>query len=380
MFSSVLHTFGLDISDCAAKCIAVHAGFRGELEISSFGRCEIPEGAIADGELIKKDAIAQSLAQLLAQIPEVTRDYVVLSLPESKTFIKVIEVQKGETPTLDGIIAELPNHIPTPLEDLIIDWQITQEFEGRIMVTVGAVPKTVTAQYVELLEQLHLKPFAFEVEAQAIVRSILAPAPAVSEGARIRKATKFFSKNSAPAIAAASVPAAAAKLIVDLGASRTSFILYDWDTIQFTSSISASGTEATRQVAERLKLTPEEAERAKKICGLDSKKCKGVVSGVLEGMLGKLAVEIERAIEFYGTHFHRARGIDEIILTGGGASLLGAEQFLASQLSVPVRLGNPLQNVSMRKAGGQFPKRDALSYTTAIGLALRQFAHHARNT
>ena len=156
-----------------------------------------------------------------------------------------------------------------------------------------------------------------------------------------------------------------------MGATRSSLVMLDWSTVQFTSSVALSGVGATAEIAERLKLTIEEAERAKRICGLDPKKCKGVVSGVLEGLLNKLAMEIERALDFYQTHFKRGHPVGEIVLTGGGANLAHAETILARQLPLPVVIGNPLRHISPLGLHDDFPKKEALAFTTALGLALR---------
>src|SRR3989338_6992235 len=348
MFSALLHSFGLDISDLSAKLIAVKSNFRGERVIQTWAKCDIPEGVIVDGDIRQQEkAVALLTAMLAEPVRRVGTPYVTASLPESKTFMKVIEVDAaGDVGA--RVREELPNHIPLAIEELVIDWEITRTFDERAMVTVGAVPKAVAERYTELLTACGLKPVAFEIEAQAIARAV---APVATNPSSLRAGMDNLyahisrarrTKSDAPPPAPASPAHTSARLLVDMGATRTSLVMVDWETIQFTSSVPLSGVDATRRIAERLKLTFDEAERAKKICGLDPKKCKGAVSTVLQGALNNLAVEIERAIEFYQTHFKRGRPVAEVVLTGGGANLAHAETQLSEQLSVPVRIRNPL--------------------------------------
>lgn len=375
MFTSLLQSFGLDISDLSAKLVCIKNNIRNEREISSWASCDFPQGAIVEGEIVKQEQVRMALIEMLKKIsPAPTTPYVVASLPESKTFIKVIELGNEQTDIANGVYTELPNHIPLPLEELIIDWQVVKEFDDRKLVLVGAVPKVIVYSYTALLNELSLKPIAFEIEAEAILRAVtpLTRNNITLENNLKKKLFHFFHRTNKSTPAASPVPMA--QLVVDLGATHTSLILADWNAIQFTSSIALSGVEATNRIAERLKLTYDEAERAKHICGLDVKKGKGVVASVLEGMLTNCAVEIERALHFYETHFPRGNPVQKILLTGGGAKLTGAETFLGTQLPLPVTLGNPLMNINAAPKLSGLPRHEALSYTTAIGLALRNNA------
>ncbi|MEW6610330.1 MAG: type IV pilus assembly protein PilM [Patescibacteria group bacterium] len=371
MFTSLLQSFGLDISDLSAKLVWIKKNIRGEKEIHSFNSCNFPQGAIVDGEIVQHEQVCDILNTMLKDTsPALTTPYVVASLPESKTFIKVINLNNEQLNIANGVYDELPNHIPLPLDELIIDWQIVREFDDHKLVIVGAVPKVIVHSYTSLLNECALKPIAFEIEAEAILRAVT-PFMYQQRNARLHPVEKLLhsfrhAKQSAPPPVSRS-----AQLMVDLGATHTSLMMVDGGVIQFTSSVALSGVEATNRIAERLKLTYDEAERAKRICGLDAKKGKGVVAGVLESMLTSCAVEIERALHFYETHFPHGSTIQKIVLTGGGAKLSGAETFLGAQLSIPVILGDPLINISVAPKRRGIPRHESLSYTTAIGLALR---------
>jgi Tfp pilus assembly PilM family ATPase len=84
----------------------------------------------------------------------------------------------------------------------------------------------------------------------------------------------------------------------------------------------------------------------------------------------------------HATHIHGPDGaIGQVILCGGDSLLLNLPQVLSEKLNLPVKMGNPLINLlpddkKKRSASEKeivMPKRESFVYTTAIGLALRDF-------
>ena len=91
---------------------------------------------------------------------------------------------------------------------------------------------------------------------------------------------------------------------------------------------------------------------------------------VLMGSINNLAEQIKKAIIFYKTNFVSGNEISEIIICGGGANFLKIDEVLKEMLNLPVKIGNPLNNLSLDKKIS-LSKNKILSYTSAIGLALR---------
>ena len=113
----------------------------------------------------------------------------------------------------------------------------------------------------------------------------------------------------------------------------------------------------------------KEAEKVKIICGTSPKKCKGAVLNIVKGTMQALAKEITNAENFYESHFSQsARGL-EIILCGGGASMLNIDKNLGRFINRPIIIADPLINIIDDLPAKQ--KESFLPYTTAIGLGLR---------
>ena len=336
--------FGLDISDRALRLIQLKKKGK-KTVLSSYNEIVIPEGIITNGVIIDENNLIKLLHQLITTVKgdKINTKKVISVLPETKTFIKVIEItpiEKEEVATT--IEKEIKNHIPLSPEEIYFDWQILKTAKNSTKVLIGAAPRNIVDSYVDLLGKSNLTPYVLEIEAAAIIRSLIA-------------------KNDNKS-----------KIIIDFGAARTGLIIYDQGTVQFTISLPTSGNKITTEIAKTLKIEAEKAEKAKIVCGLDPNKCEGALLKVLMSSINILASQIKKAMVFYKTNFPNRKSIEEIILCGGGANFSNINKVLQEKLNMPVRLGNPLTNSTQKKKLA-IPNNKLNSHATAIGLALRAF-------
>lgn len=343
---------GLDISEHVFRLVEIRRGpfYRRKLQLHRYSEERVPDGVVVAGEFKKPEEVTAHLKNLLKKAyRRATSRGAVVSLPETRTFIKGISVKRPENPEAipAAILAEAELHIPTPLSDLYVDWQHMEDPQGvavgkMMSVTIAAAPKQIVDSYSSALEAAGLIPVAFEIEAQAIVRSVI---PQKEDGERTIG-------------------------IVDFGATRSSFIVYDKGTIQFTVSIPLSGDVVTRRIAESLSVEVPEAERTKRQCGVDAHKCGTRLWSIMEPFLSEMADRIIDAVNFYRDHFPGGRPLDEIVLCGGGANMARMDELLSDLTKTPVRKADPWVNID--PGHSPLPPEIILSSTTAVGLALRQ--------
>lgn len=345
-------TVGLDISEHVFRLIEIRRNpfLRRGLRLHCYAEERIPDGLIVAGEFKKPDQIVKHLQSLMKKaFGRMTMRGAIVSLPETRTFIKVISVTKPASDRDIGkeVMAEAELHIPMPISDLYLDWQampgVAKLPVGKPMtVTIAAAPKSIVDSYSTVLEATGFVPVAYEIEAQAIVRSVI---PAAEDG------LKAFG-------------------IIDFGATRSSFIVYDKGTIQFTVSVPLSGDVVTRRISEALEVGLPEAERTKRQCGVDANKCGTTLWSIMEPFLREMSAHVLDAVSFYRDHFPDGRMLDEIILCGGGANMERLDELLADLTKIPVRKANPWINIDATRT--PLPLEIILSSTTTIGLALRQ--------
>ncbi len=360
-FSVKREIFGLDISDLSLKIAQIKEKGKA-LELVSFGETKMKPGIIKNGEIIDDNKLARTIETAVRQVKgeKIKTKYVITSLPEEKAFLQVIQMPKvPEEDLSSAVIYEAENYIPTPLENVYLDSQIVKPIENHLDhydVLIAALPKQTVDPYVSSLKLAGLEPFALEIESLAIVRALI--------------------KNE---ITTSPV------LLIDFGATRTSFIIFSGHSLRFTSSISVSSNHFTEIIAKSMNISPEKAEDLKIKHGLTGKisnkkktKEERKIFEALIPVLVDLTQQIRKHLEYYQTHSSHEhlspekKKVSKIILCGGGSNLKGFPELLSMELKLPVEIGNPWINISPGKTESkQLTNEQFLGYSTALGLALR---------
>lgn len=338
--------FGLDISNFYLRLAQLKKTGK-EIYIYSLNEVVIPEGVVFDGDIKDQAKLRNSLTKLIrnAEGKKISTPFVNCVLPEKKTFIKLIQLPEAKTADLNEAIKwEASQHIPMDLEEMYLDWQIipgkNQTGKGP-KVLIAAAPKILVDSYTQLLESIKLTPVSFETESTAVIRSL--------------------------ALDSASSP----QLIIDLGGGHTNLIVFDKNSIQFSSTLPFSGKDLTQQIAHQLNMSFADAEKAKIICGLETKKGKGQVKKILIPNFLQLVEKIHEVENFYLNLFPDSQKFKKVILTGSGALLKNLDDFLQKKLNLPLEKSNPLRHVNPKKSKITLIPEQACSFSTTIGLALK---------
>ena len=356
------HPVGIDISDLSLKLVQLQTK-RHKITLQTLSRLSVPEGYITDGVIKNKAGVAGLLQQLTKEtiLGKVTSKEVIACLPETKTFIKLIALSRAEENVAAAIKSEIEKNIPYELAEVNYDWQIIAKDRREQKILVGVIPKIIADSYAEVLEEADLFPVALEIEAAAIVRSVLPLAPA----------------------------ARATALIVDIGAARSSLIAYADNTVLFTVSLPVSGKKYTAIIARELNLDLAKAEEAKIICGLDPSAAQGIIAATLAQMGNELITKITAALKYLTAHYPAYGKVGSMYLCGGGANLKGLSDLMTQRLNIPTQVSDVFTNIalSQKQAGKYFQKKlttdkkitpryqyqqdSSPIFATAIGLALR---------
>ena len=370
-----IYPLGLDISDLSLKLVQLNR-VGSKIKIQALGKVSVPEGLIVEGEIKNEEEVADIIKKLISKpkCGKVSSDMVVACLPETKTFIKLIEVEKTPNNLADVIETEIEKHVPLLIDEIYYDWQVIGEREDVQLVLIGAAPKKIVNQYTNLLDKAKLSVEALEIEPMSLCRSLLAEELPNFKGE--------FNKNYA---------------IIDIGATRTSLVVYAKNTILFTVSMPISGEKITENIAASLEIEKEQAEKAKIICGLDEAKASGIINKVLAGMINDLNERVNEILEFYGNHFPQYGPISEILLCGGGANIKDIDKIISKFSFIKVAGGDALVNLGEAKnkfiellsetysldvalpnnkknkseSNLSITQDSSLTFATAIGLALR---------
>lgn len=282
----------------------------------------------------------------------VSSDEVVASIPETQSFVRVIDLPTmPDYEVSEAVQWAVRQHIPFDLERVYLDWQALpvafSQDRKRRQVLVGAVQRDVVDPLLEVLDGAGLRVIALELEAQAIVRSLLPRDAYDVHGV----------------------------LVVDLGATSTNVIYFDGGVMRFTTSVQVGGDDLTQKLAQTLHVAPSIAAEKKTTIGLQMQEGEeaNVVIALHEATI-ELLEKIERTVREMAAQLQEDHPVRAILLSGGSANLPGIRNVVAEVFpGIPVEMGNPWTNISFANKDNQPPlsPQDASHFITAIGLALR---------
>ncbi len=348
-----IRAFGIDLSDLSIK-IANLKKAGDEFALTGFGRQEIKEGIIEQGEIKKENELIKVIKEAVKEIKgeALKTKYCIVSLPETVSFVQMVKMPLMSRQELaEAIKWELEVHIPLSREEVYYDWQVIEhppnESAGQqadhLDVLIGVLPRKTVDPYLDVLKKAGLKPFIFEIEsvatARALIKNGVAPSPL---------------------------------MIVDFGAKRTGLFIFSGRTIFFTTSLPISNTSLVDSLSKKLNISQEKARQIKFKVGLDLGSHKSDIFEAFQPSMNELVEKIQACIDFYQEHADAGDKISGILLCGGGANLADLPEFLSDGLKMPVEIGNPWINIFKEtKEVPGLPSGEALAYTTALGLALR---------
>lgn len=343
-------TIGIDISDASFHFVKTHRHFFKKPTIENAGKVEIPEGIVRFGEIQKEKELADLLRVALTRASVGTDHFVVASLPEEKAFIKIIQMPHIENKEEfeNAIRFEAETNIPLAASEMYFDYEdVSPEKTGHRDIVMIAYPKPLVDSFVRTFTMAGFHIAALELESQSAVRALVDVAKEHDQ-----------------------------TLIIDIGKTKSGFSVFSDHTIVFTSTLPIGGQDFEKAIEAALSVSRTEAEKIKKETGFSKKERFGKVYEALRPFVSAIADETKKNIEFHETHqLHThtdSKTISRILLCGGDSRLIGLPEELHAATRIPAEYGTPLRFFSPL-SGHKKPltEHDDLSFTTALGLALR---------
>ncbi|MFQ6049722.1 MAG: type IV pilus assembly protein PilM [Candidatus Paceibacterales bacterium] len=345
---------GLDISDRSIEIISL-GGTLENPQLLAVGRAVLEPGIVENGKLLDKEKLKDSLQNLIKnpKLGEIKTKKFIFSLPESRTFIHIVEFPEDlkKREELEFIESQASQTFPYSLKDLHLDFK-TRKRDNLKEVLLVAAPKNIVDDYLEVFKSLKLHPFALETESESLGRSLI----------QDQKETT---------------------LIADIGMRTTNFSIFDEKELRLSVSIEIAGNRFTQSLAENLKISRGEAETLKKEVGLNPEPRGGRTFLILQKEVQGIIWEI-REIEKYFQKKENKK-IKKIILAGGSALLPRLSEYLTENLERPASIGNPWNkiNIDIFQEEEYFKKIleiNPILYATCIGSALRGLAKNPEKT
>lgn len=352
LFGFSEESFGLDIDDLSVKVARIEKHVKG-LKITGYNSVDIARGSIVDGQIIKKENVIRSIREAVdrAKPKKIRSRNAICALPETKAFLRILSLPKmGKNEIQEAIKWEVEANIPLAINQVYYDWQILDinfsKDPDKMSVIMVAVARSIVDQYVSVVEEAGFRVVSVELESIAQARSLL----------------KNEKNNEAA-------------LIIDIGETRTSFLVTVGGIACFTSSIPISSSNLTDAISKNCNVSFKEAEDMKQNFGIGSAYQDNHIFTSVKPVLENLIAEIEKSVDFYLNGLHYSSSINRFIVCGAGSTVKGLVPYLSKNTGRDIEIGNPWINFDLKKSLPIIDKENSVRFATVIGLALRDISY-----
>ncbi len=372
------NSFGIQIEDNALRLLELKKTGKG-LKVKGFFKKSLDFGTVEKG-VVKKE-------KTLAKIIEKTRldctpnpikvKKVICSIPEYKSFVKIVEVPfMKEEEAAEAIKWETESNIPLPLAKVYYDWKIIESFqeEGKMKVLLVAASKDIIDSRVKALERCGLIPVGFIPDSFGLNKCFATEnySPEGRNTGNVQAKQKDTKEQL--------LEASQSGVIIYFGDEKSVVFARKNSTILFSSSILFNASEFVKNIVGTLvpkdpknPNAPNSVEEdailekiGEKGFGLKNREEKYCQAA--QAVIQELLREVKNALNY----LERREGMEapSVYLTGAGASLKGIENLLSEELGIKVEKGKELLGYNLEGEKLAIPKNFICDYSIVLGNAL----------
>jgi type IV pilus assembly protein PilM len=341
---------GLDVSSSSVKLVELGQDASGDYVVERFSSEPLEKGWITDGQIEKFDEVADAVRRLVSKSGTRTK-HVAMAMPQSAVITKKIVLPAGlrEEELEMQVESEANQYIPFSLDEVSLDFCVigpSPTSAGDIEVLIAASRKDRVQDRQGLAEAAGLKPVVLDIESHA---SRLAMT-------RVVGALPNEGKDALVAL-------------FEIGADTTSLKVLRDDEMLYDRDQAFGGSQLTQLISRQYGFSFEEAE-AKKLANDLPEDFEGAI---LLPFVDSLSQEIGRALQYFFTSTPHHK-VHYVMLAGGTAALPGLKDRVTELTGFASMVVNPFDNMKLGSAVREAKlRREAPSYLTACGLAMRRF-------
>ena len=341
---------GTDVSSSAVKMVEIAEAGKGLYRVERYAMEPLPKDSVVDGNINNLDAVSEALKRCHKRLGTNLKT-VAMALPNAAVITKKIQVPAGqrEDELELQVETEANQYIPFALDEVNLDFQVIGPAPNNpeeVEVMIAASRKEKIEDRIAAAEVAGLKTVVMDVD-------ILA-----SQTAFELMQSQFPDNGKDQNIA-----------IVDVGATMMNVNVLRNSQSIYMREQPFGGAQLTQEIQNHFGLSAEEAEAAKRAGGLPE----NYESDVLQPFLDTFGLEVARALQFFftSTQFNQ---VNHIVLSGGCASIPGADVAVTKRTQVNTVVANPFVNMALSsRIKPKSLTQDAPSLMVACGLAMRRF-------
>jgi type IV pilus assembly protein PilM len=341
---------GLDVSSSSVKLVELSQNSSGEFTLERFAFEPLEKGWITDGQIEKFDEVAEAVRKVVSKSGSRTK-LAAMAMPQSAVITKKIMLPAGlrEEEMEMQVEAEANQYIPFSLDEVSLDFCVigpSTSSAGDVEVMIAASRKDRVQDRQGLAESAGLKPAVLDIESYAArlaMRRLINALPGEGKDALVA--------------------------LFEIGAETTGLKVLRDDELLYDRDQAFGGAQLTQLISRQYGFSFEEAE---------SKKMSGDLpedfqQSLLVPFVDSLSQEIGRALQYFFTSTPHHK-VHYVMLAGGTASLPGLKERVTELTGFASMVVNPFEGMKLGSSVRESKlRREAPSYLTACGLAMRRF-------
>jgi type IV pilus assembly protein PilM len=341
---------GLDISSSSVKLVELSQSASGEYILDRFASEPFEKGWIADGQIEKFDEVAEAVRKVVTKSGTRTK-HVAMAMPQSAVITKKIMLPAGlrEEEMEMQVEAEANQYIPFSLDEVSLDFCVvgpSATSAGDVEVLIAASRKDRVQDRQGLAEAAGLKPAILDIESYAsrlAMQRLIASLPGEGKDALVA--------------------------LFEIGAENTSLKVLRDSELLYDRDQAFGGAQLSQLISRQYGFSFEEAE-VKKLSGDLPEDFQNTILGPF---VDSLSQEIGRALQYFFTSTPHHK-VHYVMLAGGTATLPGLKDRVTELTGFASMVVNPFEGMKLGSAVRESKlRREAPSYLTACGLAMRRF-------
>jgi type IV pilus assembly protein PilM len=365
VFSSLFgkdSTVGVDIGSNCIKIVEIEPTSRGwELANVAVGNC--PRDAIKDGVIVNILEVSNEIRSMLKDAG-IKATGAVSGISGSQVIVRQVQFPKmSEAVLRKSIKYEASKYISSSMDDSVVEFEIIGDSDepGQMNVWLVAAPREMIESRVSVLESAGLEPIAIDVEAFALIRSLV----------EFSASDQYLYQTVA---------------LVDMGASHTDVNIVSRGQFVLTRNIPIAGDGFTNAIKSLTGATFEEAEKMKlemtaehPLDQLATGETNNHNWKAVQPLLDELIREIRRSINYYHSQFPEGSVeafVSKVILTGGTAQTPGMDAYISSKLGIATEVADVFKDtaISIGTATQSVVDEHGPVLAVGSGLALKELA------
>jgi type IV pilus assembly protein PilM len=343
---------GVDIGTTSIKVAEVRNG-KDRPELVNYGILESSGYLARENQALQTSSLKIFESEIVDLLKTVVREMgtptkdVVASLPLFSAFISVLDFPRMEPREIEhAIVYQAKQYVPLPLSEVALDWLKVAEFEDEKgffhqKILLISVPQEQIKKYQAMFAAAGLTLRALEIESLSL--------------------TRIFGGDPT------------STMVIDIGSRSTSVVFLEKGSLVWATQSDFGGASLTQALASSLNINPLRAEELKKERGVLGTGPSYELSTIMLPFLDVILNEVRKAQFSYGEQFPGLRKTERVVLAGGGANLLGLEQYVERALGLPTVKISPFSRFQYPAAMEPLVGELNAVMPISLGLGLKEF-------